>query len=318
MDTLHLTLRQLQIFAAVAKHGSTSAAAHTLALSQSAASAALNELERLLALPLFDRVGKRLLLNDNGRALWPQALALLDGAGAIERWAYEVDSQVGALRIGASTTVGNYRLPAALAGFKRSLPPVARERLQMQVSIGNSAAVVAQVAAFELDLGIIEGPCHDPHLEVIPWIEDELVLVAAADSPLLRPRGRIGLPALRDATWLLREPGSGTREMVDELLIPHLQQLKAGIEFGNSEAIKHAVASGLGISCLSRFVVEDQLKSGALVAPRTALPRLNRRWLLVVHRRKQRTRGLSRLLDYLQQVAQASARAAGASRRRPR
>jgi DNA-binding transcriptional LysR family regulator len=125
------------------------------------------------------------------------------------------------------------------------------------------------------------------------------VVVAAAGDPILPRRGRASLAALREATWLLREPGSCTREIVSQLLIPHLHQLKAGIEFGNSEAIKRAAASGLGITCLSRAVVRDFLDTSALVAPRTELPRLSRRLLLVVHRRKQRTRGMERLLAYL-------------------
>src|ERR1700689_5963938 len=108
MDTrMRLSLRQLQIFRAIALSGSTAAAALSVPLSQTAASAALKELERALGARLFDRVGKRLQLNDNGRALLPLALALLDGAQSIEQWALDRDSQVGALRIGASTTIGN-------------------------------------------------------------------------------------------------------------------------------------------------------------------------------------------------------------------
>jgi DNA-binding transcriptional LysR family regulator len=117
MSTLRLTLRQLQIFRVVAESGSTAAAAATIALSQSATSAAINELERVLELQLFDRIGKRLQLNDNGRMLLPQALALLDGAGWIERWALDRESHIGTLRIGASTTVGNYLLPGSPGGL---------------------------------------------------------------------------------------------------------------------------------------------------------------------------------------------------------
>jgi DNA-binding transcriptional LysR family regulator len=302
MAAPRLTLRQLQIFQCVAQQGSTAAAAQAVALSQSAVSAAIIELENLLELQLFDRVGKRLQLNDNGRALQPQALALLEGAGAVERWARERESQIGTLRIGASTTIGNYLLPDILADFQRSLGMPARRGLRLQVTIANTAAVTAQVAAFELDLGLIEGPCHDNDLIVQPWLEDELLVVVAAHDPML-PRARkraLSLQTLRQATWLLREHGSGTREIIHQLLTPHLHQLRAGIEFGNSEAIKRAAASGLGISCLSRYVVDDLLRSGALVAPRTALPRLTRRFSLVTHALKQRTRGLELLLGYLE------------------
>jgi DNA-binding transcriptional LysR family regulator len=304
MGAPRLTLRQLQIFRVVAETGSTAAAAPRIALSQSATSAAVNELERLLELQLFDRVGKRLQLNDNGRALLPRALALLDGAGWIERWALDRESQLGALRIGASTTIGNYLLPAILAGFRDSLPETARQSWNVQVAIANTARITAQVAAFELDLGLIEGPCHQPELTVLPWLEDELVVVAAAHDPIV-PRGRrrrISLEALSKATWLLREPGSGTHEMINQLLTPHLQRLRSGIEFGNPEAIKRAVASGLGITCLSRCVVADLLESGVLVAPPTELPHLQRRFYLVMHEHKKRTRGLELLIRYLEGV----------------
>ena len=302
MRGFRLSLRQLQIFCGVAESGTTAAAAEAIALSQSATSAALLELEHVLELPLFDRIGKRLQLNDNGRALLPQARALLDGAESIERWSGDREAQIGRLRIGASTTIGNYLLPDVLAAFRGNLPPAAQQHLQLQVTIANTEAVARQVAAFELDLGLIEGPCHEAELAVRPWLEDELLVVASVHDPIVPRRGQapITLQALRKATWLLRESGSGTREIIIQLLTPHLHQLQSGIEFGNSEAIKRAAASGLGISCLSRYVVEDFLRSGQLVAPRTRLPPLSRRLYLILHERKQRTRGLELLIDYLQ------------------
>jgi len=307
---MRISLRQLQIFCVVAEAGTTASAAAALSLSQSGTSAAINEFERLLDLPVFDRVGKRLKLNDNGRALVPQALALLDGAQTIERWALDRESQVGTLRIGASTTIGNYLLPELLAGFRERLPESARRGLNLKITIANSAAIAAQVAGFELDLGLIEGPCHEPDLTVQPWCEDELLVVMAPTDPMApkgpllprRRRTKISLQTLKDATWLLREAGSGTREIIDQLLIPHLQRLRAGMEFGTSEAIKRAVACGLGISCLSRCVVEDLLQSGALIAPATELPRLSRRFHILVHERKRPTRGMESLVRYLQEV----------------
>ena len=116
---MRLTLRQLQIFVAVASNGSTSGASLEMALSQSATSSAVNELERVLSLRFFDRGGKRLLLNDNGRALLPRALALLDGAASIEQISHDGSAQAQSLRIGASTTVGNYVLPKLLATLRR-------------------------------------------------------------------------------------------------------------------------------------------------------------------------------------------------------
>jgi DNA-binding transcriptional LysR family regulator len=318
---LRLTLRQLQIFRGVAESGTTNAAGEVIGLSQSATSAAINELERMLDLQLFDRAGKRLVLNDNGRALLPRALTVLDGAAGIESWARDSSGQIGTLNIGASTTVGNYVLPVILADFRRALPVAARRNWQVHVAIANTATIVEQVSAFRLDLGLIEGPCHEADLTVEPWLEDELLVVMAPGDPLLRSGHgrRISRAALRSATWLLREPGSGTREIIDQLLIPHLHHLRSGIEFGNSEAIKRAAAGGLGVTCLSRYVVQDMLKEGALVAPATELPRLARRLYIVMHERKQRTRGMDLFAGHLRAMAgPGNGKGARASRQRLR
>ncbi len=298
----HFTLRQLQVFCAVAAAGTTAAAAAAVALSQSATSAALNELEFALGMPLFERIGRRLRLNDNGRALIPAARSVLDGAQSIGQWASDRESQVGSLRIGASTTIGNYLLPGILAGFKASLDEGARAGWHAYVSIANTAAIAARLAAFDLDLGLLEGPCHDPSLTVRPWCEDELVVVAAASDPLLRGRKkhRLSLQELGEATWLFREEGSGTREVISQLLAPHLSRMRIGVEFGNSEAIKRAVSSGLGIACLSRCIVEDMVRAGTLVTPPTALPPLRRRFNVVIHERKSITRGMELLLQHLE------------------
>ncbi|HHX36149.1 MAG TPA: LysR family transcriptional regulator, partial [Gammaproteobacteria bacterium] len=249
---MQITLRQLHIFTAIALSGSTTAAAHSISLSQSATSAALKELESLLNVDLFDRVGKRLVLNDNGRLLLPQARQMLDAAQTIEQQFISADCQGAGLHIGASTTIGIYLLPKMLA-------QQAAHNAQRcpRVTIANSADIATAVAHFEVDIGIIEGPCHEPDLLAEPWLEDELVIVCAAAHPILQghAQGKISLQDLQDALWLLREPGSGTQETVEHVLLPHLHQLRPAAEFSNSEAIKHAAAAGLGLACLSRTIV---------------------------------------------------------------
>ncbi len=280
---MHITLRQLQIFRAVALTGSTAAAARSVPLSQSATSTALNELERGLRAHLFDRVGKRLLLNDNGRALLPMTLAVLDGARNIEA-AFLADAQglIVDLRLFASTTIGNYILPKLLSRFRTAVPTA-----RLDVRIGNTLEVVNAVLEFSADLGLIEGPCHAPDVSVTSWFEDELVIVAAPAHPLARACRHRKLTAaqLRTAPWLLREPGSGTREAVELALLPHLLNITT-MTLGSSEAIKNSVAEGLGISCLSRSVVEDLLSAQRLCLLATQLPRLTRRLALIHHRRK--------------------------------
>lgn len=296
MSTLRLTLRQLQIFAAVAQTGSTSAAAEVVSLSQSAASSALNELERLLGLRLFDRAGKRLLLNDNGRALLPRALAQLDGAAAIEGLLDEDGPLSLTLRIGASTTIGNYVLPRLLPQFLGDHLTMERPSRLAQVRIGNTEAICEAVADFELDAGLVEGPSRIGELVLTPWLQDEMVLVASPS--LLEDETRaFTAKRLEAMVWLLRESGSGTREVTDQLLLRHLRGYRSTLELGSSEAILGAAAAGLGVACLSRWVVADALGSGKVVELNTVLPAMLRQCYVATHARKQPTRAMARFVE---------------------
>ncbi len=288
---LRLSLRQWQVLVAVADAGTTTAAGDTLGLSQSAVSAALNELEHQLPAPLFDRVGRRLLLNAQGRALLDPARALLMAAATLEQ-----DAGIGPggaqprpvhLRIAASTTIGNYLLPPRVAAL---LAVHAQARVALQ--IGNTADVVAQVQRLEVDVGLIEGPCHESGLQVRPWQRDALVIVAAATAP-----ARMTLSALRAARWLLREPGSGTREAVEQGLLPHLHHFTDSMQLGSTEAIKQAAAAGLGLACLSRHAVADLLALGTLQEVKTDLPPLSRQLWTVHHPRRILPAALAGLLE---------------------
>ena len=300
---MRLTLRQLHIFTAVADSGSTTAAGLQIALSQSAISGALSELEAMLGARLFDRVGKRLVLNDTGRALLPQARALLDGALNVENQfglGSSPESRQGIatqLRIGASTTIGNYLLPALVASHMSSAPCTG-----IDMAIGNTSEIAAAVARLDVDMGFIEGPCHEPEVLALPWLEDELVIVCAPSHPLVRDSSsqRVGVKALRQQRWLLREPGSGTREAVEHALLPHLHQWTQPMQLGSTEAIKHAVAEGLGLTCLSLCAVQDLLTLQRLTVLNTTLPRLTRRFYLIHHRRKQFSASLQRFSAHCQ------------------
>ena len=293
---MRITLRQLGVFTAVADAGSTTAAADRVALSQSATSAALNELEAQLGARLFDRGGTRLMLNDTGRALLPQARAVLDGVAGIEHEFGPGDAP-SSLRVGASTTIGNYLLPTLIAAWRRARPGA---HVDIDVAIANTGAVAAAVARMEVDVGLVEGPCHEPDVVAQAWREEELVIVCAPSHPLLRgdPARRLNVAALRQAQWLLREPGSGTREAVEQALQPHLHQLDEGLRFGGTEAIKQAAVEGLGLTCLSLLAVQDLVALGRLVRVRTTLPRLARRFWLLHHRRKRFSKSLAGFVDF--------------------
>ncbi len=243
---MHITLRQLEVFAEVLKSGSTTRASVMLSLSQSAVSAALTDLEGQLGVQLFDRVGKRLVVNEHGRLLYPRALALLEQAVEIEQLFREDN---GAIRVYASSTIGNYILPAMIARYRQHYPA-----LPLELSV-ETADVINAVLDFRVDIGLIEGPCHSTEIISEPWLEDELVVFAAPSSPLT---------GAGDAGTACGIPMDFTRarfryaEIVDYLLLSHLPRFHMAMELGNSEAIKHAVRHGLGISCLSRRVIAEQ------------------------------------------------------------
>ncbi|KUG42644.1 LysR family transcriptional regulator YeiE [Pseudomonas savastanoi pv. fraxini] len=264
---MRLNLRQLQIFCAITRCGSTTSAGHALSLSQSATSAALNELESALGTRLFDRVGKRLVLNDNGQTLLPRAMKMLENAQQIEDSFLLPGATLNArLRIGSSSTIGNYVVPQIVGALRSSTP-----LLRVDVDIGNSTLIARKVAQFEIDMGLIEAPCHLPELIAEPWLVDEMVIVAGSAHPLARQQ-QVSLGELQNAEWLLREQGSGTREEVEHLLLRHLHDLQDMRQIGSSEAIMRTLAQGIGISCLSRRIVADLLVSGELRTLASPLP----------------------------------------------
>jgi DNA-binding transcriptional LysR family regulator len=286
---LRLNLRQLEVFVATARSGSTRAGADRVARSQSAASAALAELETAVAVQLFDRVGRRLVLNENGRALLPRAQALLDEAAQLE--ALFGSEHAASLRVAASFTIGEYLLPELVSAWTGAHPAS-----QVQLRIGNTSEVVEAVAGFDVDVGFIEGPQTHPELIVRPWLPDELVIVAAPGHPLA---GQVASRRqLAEAAWVLREHGSGTRQVVDAWLTQNLPRVQVGFELGSTEAIKRAVASGRWLGCLSRHAVAQSLADGHLVALQTRLPGLTRRLAMVLHRDKRLGRATSEFIRH--------------------
>jgi DNA-binding transcriptional LysR family regulator len=291
---LRVNLRQLEVFVATARAGSTRSAADRVARSQSAASAALAELEHTLGSPLFDRVGRRLVINENGRVLLPMAASLLDQAAELEHLFTGVHEAP--LRVAASLTIGEYLLPDVLARWRAAHPgsPV-------QLMIANTSGVIGAVAAFDVDVGFIEGTQTHPHLVVRPWLNDELVIIAGPSHPLA---GRHATARqLREASWALREVGSGTREAADRWLLQHVGPLQVAFELGSAEAIKRVVAAGAALGCLSREAAARELAQGTLVELATRLPRATRRLAIVLHRDKHLGRGTEAFVRHCEEVA---------------
>lgn len=291
---VRVSLRQLEVFVATARAGSTRSGAERVARSQSAASAAIVELETTLGVALFDRVRRRLLINENGRALLPKAASLLDQAAELEH--LYTGAHAAPLRVAASLTIGEVLLPERVARWKQSHPTS-----PVYIAVANTSEVIAAVAAFEVDIGFIEGPQTHPDLSVQPWLTDEMVVVVAAGHALAGKR-RIDAKVLRTQPWALREAGSGTREASDRWLLEHLGSIEIAFELGSTETLKRVVATGAAVGCMSRHAAAAALADGKLVELRTRLPPLVRRLAIVVHKDKQLGRGAS---DFLRQCTAA-------------
>lgn len=286
--SLRYSLRELEVFVAIANHGTVTAAATMLAMTQSAASQALATLEHNLACLLFDRVGRRLVLSAQGRQLLPKARALLDDAQQLNHSMQQ--PQTVPILIAASTTIANYLLPPAIAAYLQQYPAA-----PLQLYVGNTADIIQQVADFQVDFGFIEGPCHHPELTVEPWRDDELVVFSAPKTANAWPNG-LTLAQLQQQSWVLRETGSGTRYECERLLLPALGHFQHVLELGHSEAIKRTVAAGFGISCLSRHVIADALARGDVVELLTPLPRLTRPLYMITHQARREHLATTRFL----------------------
>ena len=287
---MRFTLRQMEVFVAVAQHESVSRAAESLSLSQSAASTSLTELERQFDCQLFDRLGKRLKLNALGRTLLPQAVALLSRAQEIESL-LNGNTGFGSLEVGATLTVGNYLATLLLGRFMQRHP-----ECRAALHVHNTMQIVQMVAHFELDLGLIEGDCQHPDLEVTPWVEDELVVFCAPDHPLAG-RGLATVEELRGEAWILREKGSGTRSSFDRALRQQHGNLNVRLELEHTEAIKRAVESGLGIGCISRLALRDAFRRGSLVAVEVPELDLRRQFCFVWHRQKHQSAAMREFIE---------------------
>lgn len=278
-----MTLHQLRIFRAVARHLNFTRAAQELHLSQPSVSMQIQQLEEELGVPLFEQVGKRVYLSEAGKVLEGyvhRVMALLEEAreaiGEIK------GLKRGHLHIGASTTPGIYLLPRIMGEFKARYPGI-----EVFLEIANTRQVKEKIVRNEIDLGFVGGELEvKGEIRTEPYLTDELILVAAPGHPLAG-RGEIGPEELSGEGFILREPGSATRELALKALEGFSVEVKPAMELGNPEAVKQTVAAGLGISFVSRFSVLSEIAEGKLVAIPVKGLSFKRQLFILSHRDKR-------------------------------
>lgn len=274
-----MTLRHFEVFLAVHDGGGTTAAARALNVAQPAVSRTVKELERYYGVLLFERLSGRLVPTDGARTLVPYARHLLGLYGEMEE-ALRLMERAQRLRLGASVTVGTTLVGELLARFERLLPTC-----EISVVVDNTAVVERMLLADELDLGLVEGRVHARELLAEPFMEDELVLVLPRSHPL-GEKASVGVADLEGLPFIVREEGSGTRELFASAMEDAGAAWKAAWVCSNAEAIKAAVMGGHGFAVLSRRSVGAELAGGSLAARQVQGLDLRRDFSIVLHRNK--------------------------------
>jgi DNA-binding transcriptional LysR family regulator len=278
---VHLTLRQLKVFESVARHLNYTRAAQELFLTQPAVSMQVKQLEQQLGVALFEQLGKRIHLTEAGREVLGYVRTVTQQLDELEGVLNHIKGLSGGkLRISVATTA-NYFIPTLLGTFSRRHPGVT-----ISLDVTNRETLLQQLSENTVDLVIMGQPPAELDAEADAFMENPLVIVAPPGHPLAREK-KIPLTRLQEETFLVREPGSGTRIAMERFFAEREMHLKTGMEVGSNEAIKQSVQAGLGLGLLSRATIEQELTLKRLVVLDVADFPIMRHWYLV-HRRGKR------------------------------
>jgi len=287
----NISLKQLRVFISITQHDTLTAASEALFLSKAAVSMALSELEKQIGHSLFDRVNNRLILNQEGQKLLPLADELIERAQNIEQIFDNDQTLSGELRIGASDTIGNQVAPYLISDFRRHT-----NHHSQSLFISNSALICQKLVDYELDLALIEGKTLHPELISTQFSQDEMCVICSPHSPLAnRPTFSVG--DLEHSEWILREPGSGSREFFLRAIAPRIEQWHESFQLNTTEALINSVSAGLGLGCLSKLAAQPALTDGRVVEIKLSLDMQRRYWLLV-HKEKYQNPLLKSFIEY--------------------
>jgi len=287
--------RRLQVFHTVARLLSFTKAADTLHMTQPAVTFQVRQLEEYFNTRLFDRTHNRISLTEAGKRVYEYAAQIFQLYDEMESAVRELTGDIsGVLMLGASTTIAEYMLPSLLGDFKSEYPEV-----NIRLRVGNTDAIVSMVEDNEIDLGVVEAPVSNKNLAVELCRVDQLVVVVPPGHALSSRKG-VTIQDLLEFPYIVREEGSGTREVIHEYLKAaglSSTHLHTTMELGSSEAIKGAIEADMGISVLSRTTIGKELRLGTLVAV-DLNPPLERPYSFVHQKQKFRMRAMEELLNF--------------------
>lgn len=294
---IHATLHQLKVFEATARHGSFTRAAEELFLTQPTVSMQVKQLTKAIGLPLFEQVGKRLFLTEAGRELFSSCQEIFERLEQLEMTVANLKGmKQGRLRLAVITTT-KYFMPRLLGPFCQKYAGI-----DVSLTVTNHEHVIERLANNQDDLYVMSQLPEHIDIKTHPFLENPLVVVAPVNHPLAKEK-HISLKRLAEEPFIMREPGSGTRGAFQKLLDAHQLSVKVRLELGSNEAIKQAIAGGLGLSVLSRHTLAiDATASELAILDVEGFP-IQRQWYVVYLAGKQLSVVANTFLEYLQEAA---------------
>lgn len=288
--TADMTLRHMRIFTAVCDYKSVTLAAEKLNFTQPAVSLAIKELEDYYGIKLFDRISRKLFITEDGKRFLRYARQITTLFDEMENGIKDWDA-FRMLRIGSSITIGTCLLPHYVKRFSACYPNV-----KINITIDNSSVIEKKILVNKLDFALIEGITHSENIISENFMEDELVLVCGAIHPLAQV-SEISLDDLSEQTLILREKGSGTREILDSMFLMHGITITPAWESISTEAIISAVSSGVGVSVLPYKLVKRDLDENRLVKVKITNVEFKRRFHIIYHKDKNLSNSALAFID---------------------
>lgn len=274
-----MTLRYLKIFLCVCDEGNMTAAAKKLYIAQPSVSQAMAELENYYHVKVFERLGKKLFVTSAGEKLITYARHIVNLAMETEEVMRDL-SHNGTIRVGASVTIGTCILAPLLESFKRKNP-----QITISSVVNNTAVIEEMLLVDQLDIGLVEGKVHSPGIISRPFMEDDLVLVTSPSHPLAR-QNKVTLAQMNNKEFIIREEGSGTRELFQMVMASKGMEWKIAGVYNNAETIKNMVAANLGISVMSKLAVEKEVKRQELKIIKMEELCFSRQFIIIHHKNK--------------------------------
>lgn len=289
--TVIMTLRHLTIFLVVCDEKNMTAAAEKLHIAQPSVSQAISELERHYNMKLFERLGRKLFITVAGQKLLSYARHILNLSNEAEAAMQEIfEKRI--IRVGASVTIGTCIFHRLIGNFIQD-----NAHTKIAPSVNNTRIIENMLLLDQVDIGLIEGNVHSQLLVAQPFMKDELVLVTAPGHPFAAA-GKIAASELNHAEFLVREEGSGTRELFTSVMASHGISWQAGGVYNSAEAIKDAVAAGLAITVISKMSVQKEIARNELAIVNIEALNFRRQFCIVYHKNKFITPVLSKFIQH--------------------